>query len=164
MWNVKVREVVHPELVPGMFNDLAKGFPSRADWTVQSQAHVHAQQRSLGNRTGCEAIMTMPAEPALGGLVVDVGIDPQRNEKIAIQQPGHQSRPNARSSSAASICSTSRDVISRLPADVGNLDCALFRRASFGVSGRVCTARRTNRLIASAIEMRSLSAKASATV
>lgn len=163
MRNFEIREIVRPELVSGMLTDLLKGFPSGIYRTVQSQLHVHAQQRSLRYRTGCKAIVTMSAEPALGSLVVNVCIDPERNEQIAIEQPRHRPPLDARSSSAASIRSTSCDVINRFPGEVGNPESALFR-APRGFDGRVCTPRRTKRLIASAIEIRSLRAKARAIV
>jgi len=92
-----------------------------------------------------------------------VGIDAQGNEEIAIQQPGH-SGSNARASSVASICLTSCDVIKRFPADVGNLEAVLFWRASCATDDRPSAPRRTNRLIASATEMRSPWANARAAV
>src|SRR5258708_4529298 len=123
---------------------------------------MHPEQRPLRHRTGCKPITTISAEPALGRVVSYVGIDAQGNQEIAIQQPGHLCS-NTRSSSAASICSTSRDVINRLPAEVGKLEAVLFRSGSCAADDRPSTPRRTNRLIASAIEMRSLFPNARAT-
>src|SRR5258707_15695576 len=124
---------------------------------------MHAEQCALCHRTGCKPITMMSGKPALSSGVAHVGIDAQGNQEIAIQEPGHLGS-NTRSSSAASMCSTSRAVINRLPAEVGKLEAVLFRSGSCAADDRPSPPRRTNRLIASAIEMRSLWANARATV
>src|SRR4051812_4313492 len=65
-----------------------------------------------------EAVTTQPRKPSVGLFVVDMRIQPQRDRKISVQEPGHER------SSSCSALRTSTTVTRRRPCETGNADNA----------------------------------------
>src|SRR5882672_10911249 len=112
----------------------AQRSPGCSSTAVDGCLHMHAEKCALGEHTCGEAVSPERRKPAMNAVVMHVGVDKQRYQHVAIQQPLHLS------SSSTSIWRTVSAVMGFFPREITKRLCfagrAERRDASFAPPGK----------------------------
>jgi hypothetical protein len=109
--DVRVRKIIGPELVLRVAGGRRQDRPRRSGGLALPDEQ--AQQAALGDRAGREGAV-QSREPVLGGRVLNVIVDEQRDEHVGVEEDGHwSSSSSCRTSSVVIVlprCATGRPV------------------------------------------------------
>jgi hypothetical protein len=84
-----VAEGIGPVLVLGVTREHLKGRPGGCGTSISGERHVRPEERSLRDEARRESAAPDPFEPTDDLRVMDVSIQKQGDEDVAIQEPRH---------------------------------------------------------------------------